>query len=766
MHHAACIVDAHAQSRFLLMVGGVSSRMLQEHMYVLDTVTMRWSKFYTKQNLAALPLLQDDAVAQGEDQNLLEIGVKRMNGVAMTPRSGHSIVSMTDNLTFSRSEEPRIPKRDGSTSVKATTLSSFGASRLPGSETEHESGERKGVQEDADTHRVDIPVDADVMMVVFGGYGRSARTCHNDVHVICARPSLTSQAYRERILKKVPSSENDAAGDIPVGAAYDPCYEYSWRNELSVSQTRVGPPAARLAHSATLLHPPKELDAWGLRSVMVVFGGVGAESIFNDVHCLDVSGLNRDGDGRTRADTSISDNFEWVEVVGQGDPPPHRYGHTATAIDSNTIVVCGGISDHPLPLDSLYLLHLERVERMHVEYTRTVCHFAWSQVIPQDGVPPCPRSRHSALRVRTCSAGNMNGHSFDILVFGGSTMMENRPLLPEDSTATDRNVHALSVRRHAAEGRWSFEWHEMNTSFQKVPLCLSSNLVISPSTLGTDLASILSSGSNSAGARAGHNANIWFAPSDERASGIGGVGTGVGAHKFMLAVRSDRFRAMMSSGMKESTISKLPSTMARDILVEFFHFLYSDNISQQALGDPDMMMRLLVVANEYTISRLARLCEGRILRMLVPENAAAFLEVADLYGLNVSDGLTEALVTTETEEGTKQSASSEVSGSSKSNGVDGSGHVAGAGKAEEEGEDKVATAEEETVVSRRQYGESVSKDDLVQRSNSILREGCMSFVLRHYKEVEGTEEFMQLPPRLKMEVERRRTEFVNVYSAE
>jgi hypothetical protein len=786
--------------------------MLQEHTYVLDMVTMRWSKFYTKENLAVLSQLQGDADAQGKGAVALDFGVKRMNGIAMTPRSGHTIISMADNLTLSYpGEQGSSNNRGGSASAPRSTLSDSHVLQQPRSRSESGSGESKGAGEDADalpdvwTHCAGMPVDADVMMVIFGGYGRSARTCHNDVHVICARPNLSAQAHRERVLKKSAFGVGGPSEAIAPGAAYGTCYKYAWRNDLHVSATQVGPPAPRLAHSATLLHPPKEYDAWGLRSVMVVFGGVGTESIFNDVHCLDVSRFSKGGgDGamgsaggvggaRTMgATTGMSDNFEWVEVVGQGEHPPHRYGHTASAIDSSTIVVCGGISEQPLPLDTLYLLHLERVERVQVDYTRTVCHFIWSEVRSDGGVPPCPRSRHSALgiRVRTAGdrneqAGDRNEQAFDILVFGGSTMMENRPLQPEDSTATPRNLHALSVGWRASERRWSFGWREMRTSFQKAPRCLSSNLVISPSTLGTDLASILSSGAGATGAGVRCKANIWFTPSDsvpnrfddssddgsggDGGGGGDGVETGVGAHKFMLAVRSDRFRAMMSSGMKESSVSRLPSTMPRDILVEFLHFLYSDNISQRALGDPNMMMRLLVVANEYTISRLARLCEGTILRMLVPENAAAFLEFADLYGLDVSDGSSGVVAAVGTGEGAEKT--SESSASSKVGGGDGAGRDDGAEKnsGEEEGKaaegDRQAAAGDE-VVTRRQYGESVSEDERVQRSNSILREGCMSFVLRHYKEVEGTEEFQQLSESLKTEVERRRTEFVNVYSAE
>ena len=60
--------------------------------------------------------------------------------------------------------------------------------------------------------------------------------------------------------------------------------------------------------------------------------------------------------------------------------------------------------------------------------------------------------------------------------------------------------------------------------------------------------------------------------------------------------------------------------------------MYSDNISKSTLDDPNKLMRLLVVASEYTLTRLAKMCEGVLLRLLHPENAAEFLEFADVYG--------------------------------------------------------------------------------------------------------------------------------------
>ena len=134
--------------------------------------------------------------------------------------------------------------------------------------------------------------------------------------------------------------------------------------------------------------------------------------------------------------------------------------------------------------------------------------------------------------------------------------------------------------------------------------------------------------------------------------------------------------------------------------------------------------------------------------MLVPENAAAFLEFADVYGLDDSP----TPVANHDGSGWEETAESMASLNVSDSGTD--------------GEDKMTSAltavGDEAAKDKREN--EMSDKGRMQRSNSILREGCMSFVLRYYKEVEGTEEFRQLSEQLKTEVERRRTEFTNVYN--
>ena len=80
--------------------------------------------------------------------------------------------------------------------------------------------------------------------------------------------------------------------------------------------------------------------------------------------------------------------------------------------------------------------------------------------------------------------------------------------------------------------------------------------------------------------------------------------------------------------------------------------------------------------------RLSRLCEGALLRLLHPENAAEFFEFADIYG------------------------------------------------------------------------EKSVEDSTGMSGRSILRQGSLSFLLRHFSEVKDSEGFKELSPRLLEDIER------------
>ena len=89
------------------------------------------------------------------------------------------------------------------------------------------------------------------------------------------------------------------------------------------------------------------------------FNILGTSNIYCDVNVLDTSRLARSS-SRTELDRG-SNQLHWLEesfVKVEGKPPQPRYGHSAVAIDRETIAIFGGVASEPMPLDEIYILTL------------------------------------------------------------------------------------------------------------------------------------------------------------------------------------------------------------------------------------------------------------------------------------------------------------------------------------------------------------------------------------------------------------------------
>ncbi|KAK9817742.1 hypothetical protein WJX72_001478 [[Myrmecia] bisecta] len=128
-------------------------------------------------------------------------------------------------------------------------------------------------------------------------------------------------------------------------------------------------PAARSGHTFTTV---------GGRHLL--FGGCGRQDgkaqSFNDLHTCDVSN---------------ADEYKWAAVQATNPPPP-RARHTTVALDSNRLLIFGGI-DHRTRYNDLWVLD--------------VAEKRWSQVLPE-GECPAARAHHTATK---CGQ--------KVLVFGG-----------------------------------------------------------------------------------------------------------------------------------------------------------------------------------------------------------------------------------------------------------------------------------------------------------------------------------------------------------
>ena len=217
-------------------------------------------------------------------------------------------------------------------------------------------------------------------MVVFGGLGPGSR---NDVWTLslAGSPTLTQlnpagtppsgRAGHTAIYDPV-RDRMVVFGGSPNGASF---YNDVWALSLAGSPvwtqlTPAGtPPSARWGHTA--IYDP-------VRDRMVVFGGYGGSSPFNDVWAL-----------------SLAASPEWTQLTPTGTPPLRRYDHSAIYdLVRDRMVVFGGYGGGYF--NDVWALSLTGSP-------------AWTELAP-DGTPPSARYSHTAIYdpVRD-----------DMVVFGG-----------------------------------------------------------------------------------------------------------------------------------------------------------------------------------------------------------------------------------------------------------------------------------------------------------------------------------------------------------
>ena len=98
------------------------------------------------------------------------------------------------------------------------------------------------------------------------------------------------------------------------------------------------------------------------------------------------------------------------------------------------------------------------------------------------------------------------------------------------------------------------------------------------------------------------------------------------AHKIILISRSEVFRAMLTTGMRESLQAsiELPD-MDQAILLLLMEFIYTDTVEISA----ECAIPLFVVADKYRVERLQRMCESFILKSLDVDNVCQIFETSD-----------------------------------------------------------------------------------------------------------------------------------------
>mmetsp|Transcript_12295 Transcript_12295/g.23892 ORF Transcript_12295/g.23892 Transcript_12295/m.23892 type:complete len:561 (-) Transcript_12295:219-1901(-) len=100
------------------------------------------------------------------------------------------------------------------------------------------------------------------------------------------------------------------------------------------------------------------------------------------------------------------------------------------------------------------------------------------------------------------------------------------------------------------------------------------------------------------------------------------------AHRVIVAARCAHFRAMFSSGMKESHEKEIHIGDTRhDVFLALLHFLYTDCVDVSA----EIAIELYVLADLYALDRLKSNCETIVHQKLCQSNAPVLLSIADQH---------------------------------------------------------------------------------------------------------------------------------------
>ena len=102
------------------------------------------------------------------------------------------------------------------------------------------------------------------------------------------------------------------------------------------------------------------------------------------------------------------------------------------------------------------------------------------------------------------------------------------------------------------------------------------------------------------------------------------------AHKAIIAVQCDVFKAMLSNGMKESKQQEIQiHEWSYDSFLSMLEFLYTGQIEQ---FDANSAVNLLSLVDHYTLDGLRELCENTLIRSIKLDNACLLLRMSEQSG--------------------------------------------------------------------------------------------------------------------------------------
>lgn len=108
-------------------------------------------------------------------------------------------------------------------------------------------------------------------------------------------------------------------------------------------------------------------------------------------------------------------------------------------------------------------------------------------------------------------------------------------------------------------------------------------------------------------------------------------GESVFAWKGILCARSEFFRAMFLSSLKESSVDKIRITdVPHIVFLKILHYIYTDDLDVSSI-DVEEAIQLLSISDRYILKRLKKIVEISLLRKIEEGNVVKLFLSADLY---------------------------------------------------------------------------------------------------------------------------------------
>lgn len=340
-------------------------------------------------------------------------------------------------------------------------------------------------------------------------------------------------------------------------------------NEWSIPVVAGTPPSARACHTTTLL----------ARKVYM-FGGYDGTKCFNDLDVLDI------------------DTMTWIQPRVTGVLPQARNAQTVTVVGTK-LFLFGGHSGN------------KHLRDLNVLDTETM---SWTQPEVKGVTPPGLRG-HTANRIgqKIFLFGGYDGRgrSNDLFLLDTETMMWEHPAVTE-TTPTGRQRHTACVVGNKKlfvlggfDGfRWLTDLHvldvgklEESAITNAAVSSLLSNLrrLLNNSTLFPDVTFVVE-------------------------------GRPIYAHRALLAVRSEHFHGMFTSGMKESREREvvIPEWGYTTFLC-MLEFLYTGSVRDLSA---EVALELMGLADHSALDGLKALCESTLVHSVDAENVCTLFSRA------------------------------------------------------------------------------------------------------------------------------------------